>query len=193
MGVSKVEYSGRTLIDLTADTVTPESLLEGVTAHNAAGEVIVGRLSVKNFIETIYPVGSIYTSTNSTSPAELFGVGTWERIKDQFLLAAGDQHEAGTTGGSESHTHNYGIQYGGYYREVALEMNPNGGALKYDSSGNITLATEESMGNQDAPVNASTGTTMTTASMTHYRSIGNTSYTANMPPYITVYVWKRTA
>lgn len=47
---------------------------------------------------SIYPVGSIYLSVNATSPAELFG-GTWEQIKDTFLLASGDTYEAGSTGG----------------------------------------------------------------------------------------------
>lgn len=42
MAVNKVEINGETALDLTADTVTPESLLAGVTAHNAAGESIVG-------------------------------------------------------------------------------------------------------------------------------------------------------
>lgn len=42
MGVSKVVYSGETLVDLTSDTVTAETLAEGVTAHNASGELIVG-------------------------------------------------------------------------------------------------------------------------------------------------------
>lgn len=42
MGVSKVEYSGNTLIDLTGDTVTPDTLLEGATAHDASGEQITG-------------------------------------------------------------------------------------------------------------------------------------------------------
>lgn len=45
MGISKVEYAGNTLIDLTADTVTPETLQEGVTAHNAMGELITGVMS----------------------------------------------------------------------------------------------------------------------------------------------------
>ena len=43
MGVNKVEYGGRTLIDLTNDTVTPETLVKGATAHNAAGEQIEGQ------------------------------------------------------------------------------------------------------------------------------------------------------
>ncbi len=42
MGINKVEFNGNTLIDLTQDTVTEETLVEGVTAHNAAGEMIVG-------------------------------------------------------------------------------------------------------------------------------------------------------
>jgi hypothetical protein len=50
----------------------------------------------------MYPVGSIYMSVSSTSPATLFG-GTWEQIQDTFLLAAGTTYTAGTTGGSSSH------------------------------------------------------------------------------------------
>lgn len=44
MGVSKVEYAGNTLVDLTDDTVTSSSLLRGATAHDASGERIVGDL-----------------------------------------------------------------------------------------------------------------------------------------------------
>ena len=50
-----------------------------------------------------WPVGSIYTSTKPTSPAELFG-GTWEAIEDVFLYCAGPKHAAGETGGAETHT-----------------------------------------------------------------------------------------
>lgn len=42
MGVSKVVYGGETLVDMTGDTVTPETLAEGVTAHSANGELITG-------------------------------------------------------------------------------------------------------------------------------------------------------
>lgn len=42
MAVNKVEVNGETKLDLTQDTVTPENLLSGVTAHNAAGNPIVG-------------------------------------------------------------------------------------------------------------------------------------------------------
>lgn len=48
MATNKVVYGGQTLMDLTSDTVTPETLAEGVTAHSASGEQIVGIMTVNN-------------------------------------------------------------------------------------------------------------------------------------------------
>lgn len=97
--VNKVELAdGTTLIDLSSDTITPGDLLAGVTAHDRSGAVIVGTLSI---VDSVYPVGSIYMSVASTSPATLFG-GTWAQLKDRFLLGAGDTYEAGNTGGNAS-------------------------------------------------------------------------------------------
>lgn len=45
MAVNKVEINGETKLDLTQDTVTPENLLSGATAHNAAGERISGAVA----------------------------------------------------------------------------------------------------------------------------------------------------
>ena len=59
--------------------------------------------SIQNLNNKIYPVGSIYISVNSTSPASLFG-GTWEQLKDRFLLSAGNTYTAGSTGGEANHT-----------------------------------------------------------------------------------------
>lgn len=45
MSINKVEYFGNTLIDLTSDTLeTSDQLLEGIVAHNRAGDVILGTL-----------------------------------------------------------------------------------------------------------------------------------------------------
>ena len=46
VGINKIVYGGDTLLDLTADTVDAASIAEGATAHNAAGEQIVGMCPV---------------------------------------------------------------------------------------------------------------------------------------------------
>lgn len=140
-------------------------------------EYINSRLTLSD----IYPVGSIYLSVNSTSPASLFG-GVWEQIKDVFLLAAGDTYSAGLTGGEATHTltvdempnHQHGLftdmaGYGG--------GSPTGNYLKM-------------YGNE--VVNgyvASTGTIYN--GWRGMSGVGNNQPHNNMPPYLTVYMWKR--
>lgn len=63
MAVNKVEFGGDTLIDLTSDTVTPETLAEGETAHNAAGEEITGTLKVQDEIVTTTGTATAYEAT----------------------------------------------------------------------------------------------------------------------------------
>ena len=60
MGRSKIVYAGDTLIDLTEDTVTPETILKGKTAHNAAGELIIGvyePMTIKQYTGTLLSTG----------------------------------------------------------------------------------------------------------------------------------------
>ena len=60
MGRSKIVYAGDTLLDLTADTVTPQTLLKGETAHNAAGELITGvyePMTIKQYTGTLLSTG----------------------------------------------------------------------------------------------------------------------------------------
>lgn len=58
MAVSKVDYAGRTLIDLTNDTVTANNLLSGATAHGANGEVIFGAVVTADIDDTLTESGS---------------------------------------------------------------------------------------------------------------------------------------
>lgn len=62
----------------------------------------IGALPVNALLDKIYPVGSVYMSVNKVSPASFLG-GTWEQIKDRFLLGAGDTYAAGNTGGEAAH------------------------------------------------------------------------------------------
>lgn len=138
-----------------------------------------------------YPIGSIYISVNNTNPSTYFG-GTWEQIKDKFLLCCGSTYSAGSTGGSTTHQHKYGFQYGGFYRDVSLEQNGNTGLLNYSNASDFSLTGGgTSVGSYTAEINNGSESAMKSTSMTHYRMTANTSSTSNLPPYLAVYVWKR--
>ena len=66
-------------------------LLKKDYIQNSLGE----SFSMNFLLESVYPVGSIYLSINDINPANLFGFGTWEQIKDRFLLSAGDTYMGG--------------------------------------------------------------------------------------------------
>lgn len=129
-------------------------------------------LGGKALLDLLHPVGSIYQSTDSTSPAELFG-GTWEQVKDVFLLAAGDSHEAGRTGGEETHT------------LTAAELPDHTHTFKYTGQ-SVTTGVNAIRLNQAASNQYneySGGQSSNCKGQAHN----------NMPPYLAVYVWNRTA
>lgn len=78
------------------------SKYSGEEIENAVNTI--NNFDISQLRDFFYPIGSIYTSTQSISPATLFG-GTWVQIKDTFLLTAGDTYSAGATGGAATHTH----------------------------------------------------------------------------------------
>lgn len=91
------------------NTELQSSITRGEEVRADIEEAIENLLDSKILGNLVYPVGSIYMSVNSTSPATIFG-GTWVQLKDQFLLAAGTKYSAGSTGGSAdaiipTHTH----------------------------------------------------------------------------------------
>lgn len=185
---SNILYNGVTS-GLEASTV--QAAIDKVSEKIEDTKSEVEELIYSNLINFIYPIGSIYMSVNNVSPSSFLG-GTWEQIKDRFLLSAGSSYSAGSTGGTATHTHNYGLQYGGYYRSTSLESNTNAGILTYDTNNNISLVSGGvSQGTLEGPINKNATNGTTTVSMTHYRQTANTSYTNNMPPYLTVYMWKR--
>lgn len=72
MGISKVNFGGDTLIDLTNDSVDAASLLKGTTAHNAAGEQIVGALDVKGTFYVTLTKGNGNSATADKTPKEVY-------------------------------------------------------------------------------------------------------------------------
>ena len=153
----------------------------------------------KEIFNLIYPVGSIYISVNQTNPSTLFG-GTWSQVAQGRTLIGvntndGDFNTAKKIGGSKNHNHLYGLQYGAYYANIALETNPNVGLLDYSDGSNFVLSgSGAGLGNLSGGiVNSNSSASNMSPSMMHYRMTAHTSKTVNLPPYYTCYIWCRTA
>ena len=124
-----------------------------------------------------YPVGSIYLSVSSASPASLFG-GTWTQLMDCFLLGAGASYANGATGGEAAHTltwnempvHDHDLR--GFW-SVADTPGTECRALSYNDIGEDMYATQ--FGNSSI------------------QNAGGNQPHNNMPPYLAVYMWKRVA
>ena len=142
-----------------------------------------------NFVlDNVYPIGSIYMNVNSTNPGTLFG-GTWEQIQGKFLLGMSSSYPAGSQGGEASHTltteempahaHNPANE-AGYYGFITNsqkaftvgDMGVQSGSGRYYPYAPADF---------DISRNTLTGTT------------GGGKSHNNMPPYLSIYIWKRTA
>nr|DAH05106.1 MAG TPA: baseplate wedge protein [Caudoviricetes sp.] len=128
-------------------------------------------------LEAVYPVGSIYISVNSTSPKTLFG-GTWKAIKGKFLLGQSSAHTAGSTGGEETHTLTMG--------EMPEHTHP---MYSGNAGGDSNWTPDEGAYLVDSVTQ--TKTTWWARLGMSYAGGGNAHN--NMPPYLAVYMWKRTA
>ena len=159
--------------------------------------------AIGNVVDLVYPVGSIYMSTSSTSPATLFSGTTWTQLKDRFLLAAGDSYSAGGTGGAASvvldttqlpaHTHGSYAMSG----DIRLRGLSNGSALgdlNAGSGGMTSSETGASIGCVNVGTGSNQNSTVIHITGTHeHASVGNGQAHNNMPPYLAVYMWERTA
>lgn len=151
------------------------ALASGATAADAAK---LGGKTWAQLLNLIYPVGCIYISGNATSPASLFG-GTWERLQDRFLLAAGTSYSAGTQGGAAA---------------VALATSqlpsPTVILLKNGTGAAVTLGNAGWVADSWA-ANAYKTTSIGNAATKNLLTYSGGDAHNNMPPYTAVYMWKR--
>ena len=127
-------------------------------------------------LDDVYPVGAIYMSVNSTSPETLFG-GTWEQIKDVFLLGAGDTYSNGTTGGEA--THILSVNEMPSHNHIPLYAKRDNG-------------TEQKWSVTPEFINTANGSQVEVDNISSSDNGGGQAHN-NMPPYLAVYIWKRTA
>lgn len=131
------------------------------------------KLNSIDLFNLVYPVGSIYMSVNDADPSMLFG-GTWERLKDRFLLGSGDTYTNGDTDGEATHTltidempsHNHSRSTA---PQIYSERDTSASEIISPASGSAKRVTKNT------------------------NSAGGGQAHNNMPPYLVVNIWKRTA
>lgn len=149
-------------------------------------------LSFEAIFNRIYPIGSIYISTNDVNPGTLF-TGVWEKIEGKFLLGSSSGYVLGGEGGdvshshtSAAHSHGYGSLYAaaqfagtnGFYYKTKTGVNFTGNERKKDAGAGVSTSSSRQEGIQ---VYGSTGSTTPV----------NTGSASSMPPYVVVSIYKR--
>lgn len=145
--------------------------------------------TTEDLVDVVYPIGSIYMSVNNTSPQTLFG-GTWQKIEGRFLLASGttsgedpsvdNTYTLGDTDGEKTHTLNENeLPYiEGTFPHIAYGQNKVSGHTVYT----------------DGNVSDREGSASSSSNKHIYKfSFGSGQAHNNMPPYLVVNVWERTA
>lgn len=175
----KTIYTGNQAL-ISAICIYESRIEVGAESFIGAAQDASAQYSGWRKLNNYYPIGSIYMSTvENNYPSLLFG-GTWEQIKDVFLLAAGDTYSAGSTGGSADavvvlHDHiEYGTNTGGAedYRMAYISETGTDYGVYYEPDGATVGSKGVFVRTADAGVNG-TG--------------------KNMPPYLAVYMWRRVA
>lgn len=160
-------------VKLSDSTSSTSSTNGGIAATPAAVKKAIAEAKL-----AAWPVGSIYITVSNTSPAALFG-GTWERISERFLLGASSSYPAGGTGGefthklTQSELPNYSLSVTNGSNVIRSKTGNTADAYVQTQSGGWGIPNWEAK-------------TVTVASG------GSGEAHNNMPPYLAVYMWKRT-
>lgn len=147
-------------------------------------EEMIATQNTNNAMQYAYPVGSIYMSANSTDPKMLFG-GTWERYANGRVLVGVDEADtdfntAGKTGGAKTHTLTVNEMPN---HEHPLELNTYTSSVR-DNTYVAGCAGGSGLGNANSD---------TTINARRAVAVGGGQAHNNLPPYITCYMWVRTA
>ena len=183
-----------TKADLASPTFTgtptlPSGTIATTQASTDSSTKVATTAFVQAVAQVLFPVGAIYTATVSTNPATLLGFGTWTAFgAGRTLIGNGGGFTAGATGGSAdatlvSHTHTATstVTDPGHFHSYEQPSN----TFIQGSIGGTGL-TNKFTGSTGSKT---TGITVATSNSTE----GSSATNANLPPYVVVYMWQRTA
>lgn len=146
--------------------------------------------TVTKTLKAVYPIGSIYINTTSANPKDIFGFGTWERINDVFLFGTSDAAQLGNTGGSATHTHTTG-NHTLTVDEIPSHRHTNTVEIYYGVGDYGHTQHTQIRDNLNLEKKATQYSDYTGGGGAHNH--GDTGSSSNMPPYLIVFMWKRTA
>lgn len=198
LGLEKSSYLADSVKDNT-ERIDKITTTVGDMVTQSAGDIVTQTQTyinnqITNFkdnllADLIYPIGSIYMSANAVDPGSLFG-GTWERVQGRFLLGADDTYTAGSTGGEAEHTltvdempAHEGHLYSNFDNSGYADRggDDNSYYVQSSASGYAKYA--------DRPYKVVSGNELV---MQGYTRGGGLAHN-NIPPYLAVYIWKRTS
>lgn len=182
---------GKVELATNAETATGTDTARAVTPAN-----------LRSLLSAMFPVGYIYISAASTSPATLFGFGTWTAIQGRFLVAENATRPAGNTGGAASvtlaeanlpaHAHSFSAStdnQGAHTHDIARDHDGATGTVEWTLHSTGTSGPDQQYNNQ---LYSSGGHTHSVSGTT-----GNGAGTATsfgiLPLWLSVYMWQRTA
>lgn len=153
----------------------------------ATDQLFFQTVGINFVLDNVYPVGSIYMNVNSTNPGTLFG-GTWEQIQGRFLLGMNSSYPAGSSGGEATHTLtvNEMPSHKGHLSAGIVDYVPRG---KGNYKGFLNSDKMTAYGDDGRGWDVFSGNEIHPAS----EAVGSGWAHNNMPPYLSVYIWKRTA
>jgi hypothetical protein len=183
-----------TKADLASPTFTgTPSLPTGTTAVTQSSTDSSTKVATTAFVQAVaqvlFPVGAIYSATVSTNPGTLLGFGTWTAFgAGRVMIGAGTgggaTYTGGSTGGSKdavvvSHTHTATVTDPGHTHTTNANVN---------NSQNLAGGPSTTLARQTATIDpAFTGISVGIS------TTGSSGTDANLPPYVVVYMWQRTA
>lgn len=161
--------------------------------------------AISEAMQKSHAIGSYYVTEDATNPSSILGFGTWEQVRDRFLVGAGSSYVVSAEGGQStvqltttqipSHNHSVNIattssgNHAHPYDDVYFSEARSGTQQNVYGSGDS---------DHDNEFWTTRRNTLSAGSHTH-RVTGNTGNSGgsqaheNRPPYRAVYMWRRTA
>lgn len=184
--VTQLKQDVKSLQTAVSENTSDISSLTTEVDKNTSNISMIQRM-FSGYWKTIYPIGSIYISTNSNfNPNTIWG-GTWVKTaKGRCLIGANDTYPLGSTGGEEAH----------YL--TGNEMPPHGHSAgkvyNYKLSNNgIKADAWQKDGEQVLYIDQTSESSSQSSDILRTNSTGGGASHNNMQPYLAVYIWERTA